>query len=59
MSATCALRVMLTSCPPGSEAVASMFTGMICAHRPWFGPEVIWPNLAVNGPEQPDAGDTV
>ena len=47
ISATCALRIMLTSWPPGSTAVASMFTGMICAHKPWFGPELICPQSQV------------
>jgi len=47
ISATCALRVILTSCPPGKAAVASMFTGIICAHKPWFGPELICPQFAV------------
>src|ERR1700693_2329604 len=55
---TCACRIMLTSCPPGSAAVVCIVTGMICAHKPWFGPAVIWPNFAVRTPEQPDCGAT-
>src|ERR1035441_10428569 len=47
MSATCAVRIILTSCPPRVAAVASMLTGMICAHRPWSGPPLSWPQLAV------------
>jgi hypothetical protein len=49
---------MLTSCPPDAAAVANMLTGMICAHRPWFGPELICPQFALSGPVHPDAGVT-
>ena len=38
ISATWAVRIMLTSWPPAWAAVASMVTGMIWAHKPWFGP---------------------
>jgi hypothetical protein len=58
ISATCALRVMLTSCPPDKAAVASMFTGMICAHKSFSCPALIWPQVAVSAPEQPDVACT-
>src|SRR5208283_610869 len=47
ISAICDCRYIETCCPPDICAVTVRLMGMICAYKPWFGPETICPHTSV------------